>query len=221
MYPILLTPAFWADRMALVIGGGPVAERKTVGLLAVGVAVRLIAPDLTPHLRELDRQGAIIWQARPWHAGDLALYPTALLVFAATNDPTVNAAIYEEAHATGRLVNLADDPARSDFILPGVVRRGPITLTVNTGDEGAAASPALTAHLRQQLEGVVGPEYAEFAPLLAALRPLVRERVRADRRGALWRRLVESSALELLRQGQPVAARQLLEDLVNEAVQNS
>ena len=47
------------DRPCMVIGGGTVAERKTLSLLEAGAQVTIISPALTPKLHEFSdlRQG--------------------------------------------------------------------------------------------------------------------------------------------------------------------
>lgn len=219
-YPVMLTSNFYARHPVLVVGGGKVAERRVKTLLEARATVRLIAPRLTPGLAELANAKRLEWTERGWVAGDVTAYPTALLVFAATDDPAINAAVEAEARVQGRLINRADLPEACDFTLPGVVRSGDLTLTVSTAsseETSINASPALTAYLRKKLGEVVGPEYSRLATLLGELRPQVKREVTPDKRSQLWQRMVESGALELLRQQRDEEARQLLEAYVREA----
>ena len=225
LYPVMFTPAFFATRPVLVIGGGPVAERKILNLLQVGARVRLIAPALTPALEQAAKGGSIDWHARPWSPEDVNNFQDALLVFAATDDPAVNEQVAQEARQAGRLVNRADKPAACDFTLPGVVQSGEITLAVSTGvygpgktelEDESGASPALTASLRKKLTEAVGPEYSLFSRLLRELRPQVKREISRTRRPLLWRRMIDSAALDLLRLGREAEARHLLNDLIRE-----
>ncbi len=225
-YPIVLTGAFWQRQGALVVGGGVVAERKIKNLVAAVAQVRVIAPTLTPNLQVMAAAGEFEWLARKWQMGDVLNYPQALLVFAATNSTLVNGAVSAEARAAGRLLNRADDPADCDFILPGVVRAGEITVTVttsssppahdgdNTGEAGV--SPALTAHLRQKIAQTIGQEYSELAVILRQLRPYVKAHVAPPQRATLWREMVNSPALALLRAGQHDEAQALLHSMVEQ-----
>ncbi len=72
---------------------------------------------------------------------------------------TVNGRIARDARALGIPVNIVDDPARCDFILPSVVERGDLLIAVSTGGK----SPALAKKLRKELEDAYGPEYADPA----------------------------------------------------------
>lgn len=226
LYPVMFTPAFFANRPVLVVGGGHVAERKVKTLLQVGATIRLIAPILTPGLLEVTANSLVEWLPRPWSEGDVRNFQGALLVFAATDDPAVNEQVEQEARQSGRMVNRADRPNSCDFTLPGVVQSGDITLAVSTGmyaasnkaepEEESGASPALTASLRKKLTEAVGPEYSLFSRLLRELRPQVKREISWTRRPILWRRMIDSAALELLRQGREAEARQLLQDLIRE-----
>ncbi|MFN8560855.1 MAG: hypothetical protein U0703_04340 [Anaerolineae bacterium] len=91
-----------------------------------------------------------------------------------------------------------------------VVRRGAITLAVATD----GASPALAAHLRAKLEAAVGEEYATVADWLGALRPQVRATGTPESRRDLWRAILDSPVLDLLRAGDEAGARAIIEALI-------
>ena len=158
-----------AGRLCLVVGGGPVAARKTRGLLASQARVRLVSPHLAPDLAELAASGAIAWLARPYQKKDLI---GAALVFAATGDPVIQEQISRDAEELGILVNRADDLSRGDFHLPASVRRGALFITISTSGQ----SPALSAVLRQCLEREIGEVYAPLAELCGRLRPFFSDR---------------------------------------------
>jgi siroheme synthase-like protein len=178
---------------AVVVGGGNVATRKVKELLEAGAHVTVISPALTPELEALVKAGRITIIGRPYHNGDLS---DAFLAFAATDDPVVNQTIWQEAKRHGCLVNVVDDPAHCHFIMPAVIRRGDVTVTVSTG----GTSPALARRLRERLETLVGPEYGELAALLAELRPELRSRYtqEKDRQEAAFR-LVDSELISIIK----------------------
>jgi precorrin-2 dehydrogenase/sirohydrochlorin ferrochelatase len=210
-YPISLIGL--AARRCVVIGGGAVAARKVAGLLAAGAAVTLISPALTPELARLAAAGEVQALRRPYQSGDLA---GAFLVIAATDDPAVNQAVWAEANAQGCLVNVVDDPAHSNFIVPAIVRRDEITVAIQTG----GASPALARRLRERLEVVFGPEYGVLARLLAELRPELMARFAPGQpRLAAALRLVDSDVLEVIRRDGAEAARAQLVELLGPAAE--
>ncbi len=197
-----------ATRKAVVIGGGEVALRKVEGLLAASAQVTVISPALTDGLAVLSAGGKIAFIPRAYREGDLA---GAWLAIAATDDPAVNQAVFAEAERRGCLVNVVDDPAHSNFIVPAVVRRGAVTVAVSTG----GASPALARRLRDQLAEIVGPEYGDLAALLAELRPALLARFPAGRpRLAAALRLVDSDLLKVVKEQGMAAARAHAEALL-------
>jgi siroheme synthase-like protein len=151
-------------RDCLVVGGGRVALEKTRGLLECDADVTVVAPEIEPDLRDL----RVTVHKRPFTGSDVV---GRFLVIAATNDRRVNSAVSSAAERRHALCNVADDPELCNFILPAVVRRGPIAVGVSTG----GASPALAQRIRDDVDGLLGPEHAELAERLAALRPWARE----------------------------------------------
>lgn len=152
-------------RSCLVVGGGPVSLEKTGGLLECGARVTVIAPDAVPELRALP----VEWLARPYEASDLG---GRFLVVAATSDAELNRRVSADAEARSLLCNVADVPELCSFILPAVHRRDPIAIAVSTG----GASPALAQRIRGEIAAAIGPEYADLARELRALRPWAKER---------------------------------------------
>lgn len=198
-YPISLVGL--AERRAVVIGGGAVATRKAAGLLEAGAQVTVISPEATPELRAWAAAGRIVLHMRGYQPGDLV---GAFLVIAATDDGTVNRAVWAEATRRGCLVNVVDDPAHSNFISPAIIRRDEITVAIQTG----GASPALARRLRERLEAAIGPEYGVLARLLAELRPELTVRFPAgEPRLAAALRLVDSDVLEIIRREGAEAGR--------------
>ncbi len=151
------------DRFCLIIGGGEVAARKIVPLLACGAHVKVISPTVCSSIQELAGNGKIEWEKREFRSGDLA---GAFLVFAATNNCEVQREVIEEARSRDVLVNSADIPEACTFQVPATVRQGDLLLAVSTG----GGSPALSAWIRKKLAGEYGFEYRLLVELLAAIR---------------------------------------------------
>lgn len=163
MYPVCLEIT---DKLCVVVGGGSVAERKVLGLLAAGAQVRVISPQRTKVIAELAGDGRIEWLGRGYEQGDLF---GALLVFAATDSREVQEAVVREASRAGQLVNVIDEPASCSFQVPAVIRRGDLTLAVSTGGK----SPAVAAMVRRTLAESFGEEYNLLLDLMSRLRDQV------------------------------------------------
>ena len=195
-YPVDLV---LAGRRCLVVGGGRVAARKVEGLLACDAVVHVVAPEVVDAIRA---SGAT-WDARPYRRGEVAGYRLAV---AATGDPEVDGAVYEDAEAAGVWLNAADDPAHCSFTLPAVLRRGPLVVTVSTSGK----SPALAAWLRSRLAEEIGPEYEVLLDLVADERAAVRAGGRATE-SVDWRSALDSDMLDLIRKGHVARARERLQ----------
>jgi len=194
----------------VVVGGGGVAERKIDSLLACDAEVCAIAPSFSPTVERLAAEGKVALVRRSYRPGDLA---GCFLAVAATDDEEVNEAVWREAEERGLLVNVVDDPARCTFTLPATLRRGPFLLTVSTG----GTSPALARRVREELERQFGPEYGVFATWLGELRGRLRaSHTRQEERERIYRALVYSDVLDLLRAGRETEARQRVEALLQE-----
>jgi len=203
-------PAFLdlQGRAAVVIGGGRVAERKVLTLLACGARVTVVSPALTPKLSYLVQAGAIRRYARRWRPADLK---EAFLIMATTEDRKANAEIARQAHENSRLVNIADDPARCNVITPSVMTRGDLMIAVSTGGK----SPALARRIRLELEKSFGAEYGKFLSILSSVREEVKSRVPSiTRRRRILQRLAASDLLTLLRQGKKKQAKKRIRQIV-------
>jgi siroheme synthase-like protein len=161
-YPVFLD---LAGRRCLVVGGGPVALEKASGLLEAGATACVVAPSVVDDLRRLPVEVL----EREYESGDL---DGCFLVIAATSDAAVNRRVRADAEARSIPCNVADVPELCSFILPAVHREGPIAIAVSTG----GASPALAQRIRAELATRYGPEHAELARLLRALRPWAKAR---------------------------------------------
>jgi precorrin-2 dehydrogenase/sirohydrochlorin ferrochelatase len=146
-------------RRCLVVGGGAVALEKVEGLLACDGRVEVVAPALVPELEALWREGSIAWEAREYDPADLA---GAFLAIAATDDSEINIRVWEDAETRAMLVNVVDVPPLCNFILPAIVRTGPLAIAIST----AGASPALAKRMKREIRELFGEPYARLAVLL-------------------------------------------------------
>ena len=155
-------------RKCLVVGGGQVGTRKVMTLLECGASVTVISPELTKTLKDLSDNGAIEWISRPYSTPDLI---DAFLVIGATDDTALHRRIHEDAQTYEKLCNIADQPESCNFILPSVVNRGDLVMTVSTSGK----SPAYAKKLRQSLESSFGEEHRIFLRLMGAVRKRILE----------------------------------------------
>ena len=206
-YPVFLD---LRGRRAVVVGGGAVAEQKVQGLLEASAYVTVVSPETTDRLADLAAQGEIELRRRPYRVGDLA---GAWLAIAATDDRSVNAAVWAEAEQRGVPFNAVDDLEHCSFIAPAIYKEGDITVAVST----AGRSPALAVRLRDRIAWLIGRAEARLCELLGELRPHMAARVPDARaRTALWYRIVDSDVIDFVRRGDMAGARQRADEVIGE-----
>jgi siroheme synthase-like protein len=198
-YPIFLD---MSGRRCVVIGGGPVAERKVKGLLAAGATITVISPKQTEQLAAMAQKGKINLYGRAYQPGDL---DGCDLAFAATGNEEVDAAVFCEGRERRVWVNAADDLAHCDFILPSVLRRGDLTVAVATG----GASPALSRLIREELETYLNEDYAVLAEVAGdARKDLKKDSLRVDAK--TWHSALDTCVRQLIREGKRAEAKAYL-----------
>jgi siroheme synthase-like protein len=193
-------------RRCLVIGGGEVGLEKVEGLLACDAAVTLIAPEANAELAQLAAEGSIEWQRREYRDEDL---DRAFLAIAATDDTDVNIRVYEDAEARAMLVNVVDVPPLCNFILPAIVRSGPLSIAIST----AGASPALAKRMKREIAELFGAPYAQLAIMLNDARGWAKATLPTYQdRKEFFESIVngEPDPVELLRRGDAAAVRDLI-----------
>lgn len=165
-------------RRTLVVGAGRVAQEKIEGLLTCGAHVIVVAPDARPAIRELVASGAVEWIQRGYETRDL---DGCLLVVAATADTSLHERIYKDAQDRSMLVNVVDVPDLCNFILPAIMRDGPIAVAIST----AGASPALAKRMKREAAEIFGPAYRSLAEMLDEVRDWARSTLPTydDRKG--------------------------------------
>jgi precorrin-2 dehydrogenase / sirohydrochlorin ferrochelatase len=146
-------------RRCLVVGGGEIGLEKVEGLLACDGDVVLVAPEAEPELQRLADEGSLQWERREYEPSDLE---GSFLVIAATDDSEQNIRIYHDAEGRAMLANVVDVPPLCNFILPAIIRTGPLAIAIST----AGASPALAKRMKREISELFGEEYARLALML-------------------------------------------------------
>ena len=201
------------DRLTVVIGGGAVAARKAELLLNCGARVRLVAPELAPSAAELLRRhtaaAQMTYVCAPFAAHHLE---GAVLVMAATDSDAINAQVAQLARASGLPVNVADDAALSDFILPAIVDRAPLIVAVSS----AGSTPVLARRVREQIEALLPARLGALARLAGSQRERVNQLLQPALRRPFWERFFGSAAnLARLSADESAASRAFATDLAH------
>ena len=178
----------------MVVGTGPMAEEKIVGLRGCGARVDVVSPE----------------------DYDAAVLDGAILVVAAVADRALGERIYADAERRTMLVNVADVPDLCNFILPAIARVGPLTIAVST----AGASPALAKRMREEALRHFDAHYARLAEILDGLRPWAKETLSSyEARRDFFDGIVngDPDPIELLRAGEDARLASLIDRAKAEA----
>jgi len=191
-------------RPVVVVGGGPPAARRARDLLAGAARVTVVSPTLGAELEALAEAGGLAWRPRAFAPPDVR---GAALVIAATGRADVDDAVARAARAARVPVSVVDDASRSDLVFGAVVRRGDLQISVSTGGR----SPGLARLVREQLEALFGPEWAELVARAGDERMRARAAAatpaeRLDAGLAVARRALESAPWRI------AAARRMAQD---------
>ena len=120
-----------AGKSCLIVGGGNVANRKSMSLLSAEANVTVIAPEICEGLRELVKNQLVAYIPRAFKDIDIQEQS---LVFAATNNPKVNESILAVCRAKRVHCCCIDNNWRQgDFVSPAAFTHNGVTISVSTG----------------------------------------------------------------------------------------
>jgi precorrin-2 dehydrogenase / sirohydrochlorin ferrochelatase len=205
--PLYIACLRLSGRPCLVVGGGEVGLEKVEGVLACDAAVTLVAPEAVPALEAYAREDSIRWERREFRDSDL---DGKFLAIAATSATEVNIAVYDGAERRAMLCNVVDVPPLCNFILPAIVRTGPLAIAIST----AGASPALAKRMKREIAAAYGEPYARLAVILNDARGWAKATLPTYQdRKEFFEGIVngEPDPVELIREGRDDEVRDLIE----------
>ena len=195
----------------LIVGGGRIAYRKAVLLAKAGAILHVIAPEIEPDLLNLVQQTQGQYIAEDFQQQvNLRDYR---LVIAATNDAVVNQQVFEACEAEKVLVNSVDDPPHCRFMVPAIIDRSPLIISVASN----GTSPVLSRQIRTQLETLIPHGMGKLAQFSGKWRTIVKQKItNPDERRIFWEDLYASPLKEQVFNGNEAEADQLIEQALKE-----
>ena len=153
----------------LIVGGGEKALQKVRLLAKTSARLKIVAPEVAEDIANAGIPSLTI-ERRAFCESDL---DGAALVFAATDDPDLDARVAAAGRARGLPTNVVDGPSQSNFIMPAIVDRDPIVVAIGT--EGAA--PILAREIKAKIESWLPANFGQVAQRAQALRRRVQEAI--------------------------------------------
>lgn len=195
------------DKRCLVIGGGKVAGRKIEVLLSYGARVRVISPRVSQEIldlkKEYDKTRSLEIQADlPSHEELEREIRGSVLVVAAASDREANHQAADLCHRLGIPVNVVDRQSECSFFFPAVVKKGDISIGINT----AGSSPVVSARIRRETEQNLPDYYAGIARQLGRLREGLKERMPDESKR---RRFLKEAAKEAFAAERPLTKEEI------------
>nr|WP_282454004.1 siroheme synthase CysG [Acinetobacter portensis] len=175
----------------LIVGGGRIAYRKAVLLAKAGAEIHVVAPEIEESLLDLVHKSQGQYVQAPFSL-DIPLRPYRLVI-AATNDKAVNATVFEVCEAENILVNSVDDPPHCRFMVPAIVDRSPLVISIASN----GTSPVLSRQIRTQLESTIPHGMGKLAEFSGKWRSAVKAKIlNPDERRIFWEDLYASPLKE-------------------------
>ncbi len=199
-------------REVLVVGGGSVAGRKIATLIEYGAIVSVVARELSPELKNLVDNGRVKYLGGEF---SLVFLKDRFFAIAATDDPELNHRISQAAQAKGMLINAVDQPADCSFIVPSIIRRGDLVVSVSTSGK----SPALAKKIREELSSQFGIEYELFLRMMGKFRESVLSRSSDQKDNSrVFHSIVDSGLLDAVRTDDHMKAAKILSDIMGQKI---
>lgn len=195
----------------LIVGGGHIAYRKAVLLQKAGAVISVVAPEIEASLLEIVQATAGQYVQAPFNSEiPLRSYR---LVMAATNDARVNRQVFEDCEAENVLVNSVDDPPHCRFMVPAIIDRSPLIISVASN----GTSPVLSRQIRTQLEATIPHGMGKLAEFSGKWRSAVKAKItNPDERRIFWEDLYASPLKEQVFNDNLAEADRLIEQALNE-----
>ena len=198
------------NRHCVVIGGGDVAMRKVTMLLKASAAVTIYSPKICHELQDLVDAQKIKFVQTNFEENQLV---GACMVIAATDDEAVNMAVSIAAKAQNIPVNVVDAPDLCTFTMGSIIDRSPVVIAVSS--EGNA--PVLARYIRAKIETMLPAAYGRIADIAGEFREQVKAKFGTTQaRRIFWEGILQGPVVERVLSGQEQAARELLQNILND-----
>ena len=139
------------DKNILVVGGGTIATRRVNTLIKFGARVKVVAPQISDELVELEARNLIEVISRNYKSNDIE---GCFLVVAATNDRKANCLVGGDAKRAGAFTSVADRKEENNFYFPAIFEdEGVVGGLVSKGGANHSLVRKTASKIRKCLQG--------------------------------------------------------------------
>ncbi|MCP4933615.1 MAG: uroporphyrinogen-III C-methyltransferase [bacterium] len=182
-------------RKVIVTGGITGSARKVDLALRAGAKVTVHAQKLGPDFHELVKNRALTHVNTRLCSDELT---DVALIFAACEEVDEDKRIFDMARAAGVLVNVPDKSELCDFIMPAILDRSPLVISVSSG----GASPILARVIKARLETLFPAAYGQLASFVSRFRDDVMDNIKSGAgRLRFWEKAIDGPVADMALSG--------------------
>ncbi len=198
----------------LIVGGGRIALAKLETLVEYSSNITLVALDFLADTKELAEQYDLKLITADYADIGIANYD---VIIGATDDHKLNEDIARDASSQGKIVNIVDDPAKSDFIFPAIVKRNDFIVAISSG----GVSPVLARLVKQKIEKIIPASFTKLDEFIKSVRAKVKAKLtEVQPRRIFWQEVLESEIVEEITAGNTKKAEKKLLSKLNQSADN-
>jgi precorrin-2 dehydrogenase/sirohydrochlorin ferrochelatase len=130
------------NKKILLIGGGKVALHKIESLQKYASNIVILAKEVHPEIKT----AGFNFIEKAYEKPDIY---DSFLVYACTNNSSLNEQIRKDCEKSGKLVNVVDNPVLCDFVSPAIFRKSNMSIAVSSNGEDVYNSIRVRNSIRQ------------------------------------------------------------------------
>lgn len=132
------------ERKILIVGGGKAALLKAKGISRFSSQITILSPQILNEFKEY----SFVFREQKYQKGMVDGF---FMVYACTNNLSLNREIGEECENKNILYSVCDNPASSSFASPAIYKNNEITIGVGTN----GSSPKQAIYIRNQIRQLI------------------------------------------------------------------
>lgn len=131
-----------ANKKILFVGGGKVCLHKIAAVHQFSSNITIVSKEFLQEVYDL----GFSCTKKEYEKSDLH---TISIVYACTDNRSINKQIATDCKELGILVNVADDPELCDFISPAIFKEGDISIAVSSGGKDVKKAVAIRNKIKE------------------------------------------------------------------------